>query len=378
MTMGRPAVAIPQTDPRAGYLAQRIAIDAAIARVLDGGVYVLGREVEVFEAAFADFVGVAHAIGVASGTDAIEIALRACGIGSGDLVFSVSHTAVATIAAIERAGATPVLVDVEPGTYTMAPREFLRALQSPLAGRPAAVLPVHIYGQPAELSALTEIARIHGLRLIEDCAQSHGALYRGRAVGSFGDIACFSFYPTKNLGALGDGGMVVTNDPALAAALREIREYGWRERYVSARAGINSRLDPIQAAILGVKLRSLKADNARRQVVADRYDTGLTGLPLALPARRPQATHVFHQYVIRLAERDALRADLQAAGIGSGIHYPVPVHQQPAYSGRLACGPSGLGVTERAGPQILSLPIYPQISDEAVDRVIAEIRSFFA
>ena len=378
MTMSRPAVAIPQTDPRAGYLAQRIAIDAAIARVLDGGVYVLGREVEVFEAAFADFVGVAHAIGVASGTDAIEIALRACGIGSGDLVFSVSHTAVATIAAIERAGATPVLVDVEPGTYTMAPRELLRALQSPLAGRPAAVLPVHIYGQPAELSALTEIARIHGLRLIEDCAQSHGALYRGRAVGSFGDIACFSFYPTKNLGALGDGGMVVTNDPALAAALREIREYGWRERYVSARAGINSRLDPIQAAILGVKLRSLEADNARRQVVADRYDTGLTGLPLALPARRPQATHVFHQYVIRLAERDALRAALQAAGIGSGIHYPVPVHQQPAYSGRLACGPSGLGVTERAAPQILSLPIYPQISDEAVDRVIAEIRSFFA
>jgi dTDP-4-amino-4,6-dideoxygalactose transaminase len=279
MTMSRPAIAIPQTDPRAGYLAQRIAIDAAIARVLESGVYILGREVEVFEAAFADFVGVAHAIGVASGTDAIEIALRTCGIGSGDLVFSVSHTAVATIAAIERAGATPVLVDVEPGTYTMAPRELLRALRSPLAGRPAAVLPVHIYGQPAELSALTEIARIHGLRLIEDCAQSHGSLYRGRAVGSFGDIACFSFYPTKNLGALGDGGMVVTNDPTLAAALREIREYGWRERYVSARAGINSRLDPIQAAILGVKLRSLEPDNARRQAVAHRYDTGLTGAP---------------------------------------------------------------------------------------------------
>src|SRR5580704_422885 len=325
MAINRPALAIPQTDPRAGYLAQRTAIDAAIARVLAGGVYILGREVEVFEAAFADSMGVAHAIGVASGTDAIEIALRACGIGSGDLVFTVSHTAVATIAAIERAGATPVLVDVEPQTYTMAPRELLRVLQSPPAGRPAAVLPVHIYGQPAELSALTEIARKSGMRLIEDCAQSHGALYRGRAAGSYGDIACFSFYPTKNLGALGDGGMVVTNDPLLGVALREIREYGWRERYVSARSGINSRLDPIQAAILGVKLRSL-----------------------------------------------------QAAGIGSGIHYPVPVHQQPAYSGRLACGPSGLGVTERAATQILSLPIYPQISDEAVDRVIAEIRSFFA
>ncbi len=306
------------------------------------------------------------------------MALRACGIGSGDLVFSVSHTAVATIAAIERAGATPVLVDVEPGTYTMAPRELLRVLRSPPAGRPAAILPVHIYGQPAELSALGEITRAFGLRLIEDCAQSHGALYRGRPVGSFGDIACFSFYPTKNLGALGDGGMVVTNDPALAAALREIREYGWRERYISARTGINSRLDPIQAAILGVKLKSLGADNARRQVVAAHYDTGLIGLPLTLPARRPQATHVFHQYVIRLAERDVLREALQADGIGSGIHYPVPVHQQPAYSGRLACGPSGLGVTERAAPQILSLPIYPQISDDAVDRVIAEIRRFFA
>jgi dTDP-4-amino-4,6-dideoxygalactose transaminase len=378
MTINQPALAIPQTDPRAGYLAQRSAIDAAIARVLDGGVYILGSEVEVFEAAFADFVGVAHAIGVASGTDAIEIALRACGIGSGDLVFSVPHTAVATIAAIERAGAMPVLVDVEPGTYTMAPRELLRVLQSPPAGRGGAILPVHIYGQPAEMSALIEIARISGLRLIEDCAQSHGALYRDRAAGSFGDVACFSFYPTKNLGALGDGGMVVTNDPVLAVALREIREYGWRERYVSARGGINSRLDPIQAAILGVKLRSLEVENARRQAVADRYDTGLTGLPLTLPARRPQTTHVFHQYVIRLAERDALRERLRAAGIGSGIHYPVPVHQQPAYRGRLACGPSGLGVTERAAPQILSLPIYPQISDEAVDRVIAEIRRFFA
>jgi dTDP-4-amino-4,6-dideoxygalactose transaminase len=259
----------------------------------------------------------------------------------------------------------------------MAPRELLRALQSPPTGRPAAVLPVHIYGQPVELSALLEIARAYNLRLIEDCAQSHGALYRGRAVGSFGDVACFSFYPTKNLGALGDGGMVITKDSGLAVALREIREYGWRERYVSARDGINSRLDPIQAAILGVKLGSLAVDNTRRQSIADRYDAGLAGLPLALPARRPQTTHVFHQYVIRLAERDALRERLRAAGIGTGIHYPVPVHRQPAYIGRLGCGTSGLGVTERAAPQILSLPIYPQLLDEAVDRVLAEIRGFF-
>src|SRR6516225_4246976 len=276
---------IPQTDPRAGYLAQRPMVDAAIARVLEGGLYVLGREVEIFEAAFAAFVGTAYAIGVGSGTDAIELALSACGIGSGDLVFTVSHTAVATVAAIERAGATAVLIDVEPGTYTMAPRELLRALRVPPPGRPAAVLPVHLYGQPADLSALSDIARRHGLRLIEDCAQSHGALSRGRPVGSFGDIACFSFYPTKNLGALGDGGMVVTNDLSLATASREIREYGWRERFISARIGINSRLDAIQAAILGVKLGRLPADNTRRQAIAGRYDSGLADLPLGPPVR---------------------------------------------------------------------------------------------
>src|ERR1700730_7336590 len=330
MTSKDSPISIPQTDPRAGYLAQRAGIDAAIARVLNGGLYILGREVEAFEAAFAEFIGVAHAVGCASGTDAIELALRACGIGAGDLVFTVSHTAVATVAAIERAGATPVLVDVEPGRYTMAPRELSRVLQRPPPGRPAAILPVHIYGQSADLSALSEISRAHGLRLIEDCAQSHGALYCGRPTGSFGDIGCFSFYPTKNLGALGDGGMVVTNQPDLAATLREIREYGWRERYVSARVGIISRLDPIQAAILGVKLTTLAADNARRQAIADRYDAGLAALPLALPSSRPEATPVFHQYVIRLAERDALRERLRSVGIGSGIHYPMPVHRQPA------------------------------------------------
>ena len=377
MNSQEPLEPIPQTDPRAGYLAQRAAIDAAIARVLEGGIYILGQEVVAFEAAFAAFVGVTHAVGVGNGTDAIELALRACGVGAGDLVFTVSHTAVATVAAIERTGATAALIDVEPGTYTIAPHELSRALRMPPKGRPAAVLPVHLYGQPADLSALSDIARTHGLRLIEDCAQSHGALLCGRPVGSVGDIGCFSFYPTKNLGALGDGGMVVTNDPTLASAAREIREYGWRERYISARVGINSRLDAIQAAILGVKLERLAADNARRQAIATRYDVGLAGLPLAVPTRRPNATHVFHQYVIRLAGRDPLRDRLRGAGITTGIHYPAPVHRQPAYEGRLVPGPLGLGVTERAAAQILSLPIYPQLSDEAVERVIAEIRRFF-
>ena len=369
---------IPQSDPRAGYIAEQPAIDRSISRVLESGSYILGREVEAFEAAFAEFVGVAHAIGCASGTDAIELALRACNIGAGDLVFTVSHTAVATVAAIERVGATAILIDVEPGTYTMAPHELSRALKTPPPGRPAAVLPVHLYGQPAELSTLCDLARANGLRLIEDCAQSHGALYQGRPTGSFGDVGCFSFYPTKNLGALGDGGMVVAGNPAVATALREIREYGWRERYVSACAGINSRLDAIQAAILGVKLGRLTADNARRRTIADRYDSGLAELPLMLPKRRTDTTHVFHQYVIRLTERDSLRNWLHAAGIGTGIHYPVPVHLQPAYRGRLAVGPSGLDVTERAARQILSLPMYPQLSEEMVDRIINQIHGFFS
>jgi dTDP-4-amino-4,6-dideoxygalactose transaminase len=369
---------IPQTDPRASYIAHQPAIDRAISGVLEGGSYILGREVGSFERAFADFVGVSHAVGCASGTDAIELALRACNIGAGDLVFTVSHTAVATVAAIERVGAMAVLVDVEPGTYTMSPHELSRALQKPYAGRPAAVLPVHLYGQPAELSTLCDLARANGLYLIEDCAQSHGAVYRGRPTGSFGDLGCFSFYPTKNLGAFGDGGMAVTKDPALAAALREIREYGWRERYVSAYVGINSRLDSIQAAILGVKLGSLVADNARRRTIAHRYDLGLSKLPLMLPKRRAEATHVFHQYVIRLTERDRLRDWLHAAGIGTGIHYPVPVHLQPAYRGRLAAGPSGLGVTERAARQILSLPMYPQLSEEMIDCIITQIHGFFS
>ncbi len=372
---------IPQTDPRAGYLAQKAAIDAAIAGVLESGQYILGREVEGFETAFAGLIGVGHAIGCASGTDALELALRAAAIGPGDLVFTVSHTAVATIAAIERAGAAAVLLDIEPDGFTMDPDELARVLRAPPLGRPAAIMPVHLYGEPAALDRIPDLAGEYGLRVIEDCAQSHGATFRGKVTGSFGDFGCFSFYPTKNLGALGDGGIIVTDDDTLAAAAREIREYGWRERYISARAGINTRLDPIQAAILRVKLATLGAENVRRQAIAARYDAGLAGLPLVLPRCRAGATHVYHQYVIRLPERgpgrDQLREHLRAAQIGTGIHYPLPVHLHPAYQGRVATGPSGLGHSERATREILSLPIYPQLADAAIDRVIAEIRRFF-
>jgi dTDP-4-amino-4,6-dideoxygalactose transaminase len=370
-------VPIPQTDPRAAYLAQKTEIDAAIAQVLESGQYILGPVAERFESDFAAFLGLAHGIGCASGTDAIELALRACGIGADDLVFTVSHTAVATVAAIERAGATPVLVDIEAGGFGMDPAALDAALRKPPPGRPAAILPVHLYGEPADLVAIGELARAQGLRMIEDCAQSHGAHYRGRPTGGFGDIACFSFYPTKNLGALGDAGIIATGDPALAAAAREIREYGWRERYVSARSGINTRLDPIQAAVLLTKLPRLDSDNQRRQAIAARYDEGLAGLPIALPPRRANASHVFHQYVLRSQKRDRLREHLRAAAVGTGIHYPVPVHLHPAYRGRVAAGPTGLRNSERVAGEILSLPIYPQLTDAAVDRVIAEIRRFF-
>jgi len=368
---------IPQTDPRAAYLAQKTEIDAAIMQVLESGQYILGRAVEQFEREFAANLGLAHGIGCASGTDALELALRACGIGEGHLVFTVSHTAVASVAAIERAGAKPVLVDIEPGGFAMDPAALDAALRDAPPGRPAAILPVHLYGEPADLAAIGEIARAQGLRVIEDCAQSHGAVYRRRPAGSFGDIACFSFYPTKNLGALGDAGIVATADATLAEAAREIREYGWRERYVSARSGINTRLDPIQAAVLSVKLPRLRADNERRQAIAARYDERLSGLPIGLPRRRADTSHVFHQYVIRGKDRDRLREHLRAGSIGTGIHYPMPVHLHPAYRSRVALGPTGLRNSEKAAGEILSLPIYPQLADDAVDRVIAEIRKFF-
>jgi dTDP-4-amino-4,6-dideoxygalactose transaminase len=372
---------IPQTDPRAGYLEERAAIDAAIARVLASGQYILGREVEAFEAEFAAWLGMGHAVGVGSGTDALELALRACGIGqgsgTGQLVFTVSHTAVATVAAIERAGAVPVLVDIEPGGFTMDPTALEAALSDPPPGRPAAILPVHLYGEPADLAPIMTLARRHGLYVIEDCAQSHGAAYHGAPTGSFGDIACFSFYPTKNLAALGDAGMTAANDPGLAVALREIREYGWRDRYVSARIGINTRLDPLQAGVLRARLPRLAGDNARRQAIAAQYDQGLAGLPLDLPRRRAECGHVFHQYVIRTPQRDALREHLRTAQIGTGIHYPVPVHLQPAYEARLAAYPADLPQTTRAMREILSLPIYPQLAPDAADRVIAAIRRFF-
>jgi dTDP-4-amino-4,6-dideoxygalactose transaminase len=363
---------IPPADPKAAYLEARTAIDDAIARVLTGGAYILGPEVESFERDFAAYIGARHAIGVASGTDALVLALKALDPAPGDCVVTVSHTAVATVAAIELAGARPLLVDIDAATMTLDAAALARALAAP-PGRVVAVVPVHLYGQAADLDAILALARRHHVRVIEDCAQCHGARYGERRLGSFGDLAAFSFYPTKNLGAVGDGGMVVTSDDGLAERVRGVRQYGWRERYVSETTGMNSRLDPLQAAILGVKLARLDADNARRAAIAARYDGGLAHAALTLPARRAGASHVFHQYVVRHRRRDALAEALRRHGVGTLVHYPVPVHAQPAYRGRFAVEAGGLGESERAAAEVLSLPIYPQLGDEAVDRVIAAL-----
>ena len=283
-------VSIPQTNPRANYQAHKDQIDAAIARVLDSGLYILGQEVTNFQREFAAYIGVPYAIGVGSGTDALNIALRACGIGCVNLVITASHTAVATVAAIELCGATPVLVDIDPVTFTIDPnrvedalRELWSSKQSAINGRSRAIVPVHLYGHPADMESILSIARRYELRVIEDCAQSHGAMYLGRKTGAWGDIAAFSFYPTKNLGALGDGGMVVTDDPELEERARLLREYGWRDRYVSEFPGLNSRLDEVQAAILQVKLQFLDQENEKRRILAIIYDNALRGSPIKPP-----------------------------------------------------------------------------------------------
>jgi dTDP-4-amino-4,6-dideoxygalactose transaminase len=357
-----PGPFVPPADPRAAYLSRKQEIDAAIAGVLARGSYILGDEVSAFEREFAAYLGVKHCVGVASGTDALHLALRACGIGPGDEVVTVSHTAVATVAAVEMSGATPVLADVD-ASYTLDPA----ALRAALTPRTRAVIPVHLYGLPADLDPLRTIAKERGLRLVEDCAQSHGALYKGLRTGACGDIAAFSFYPTKNLGALGDGGAIATNDGALAAQVRLLREYGWRTRYVSEIAGVNSRLDEIQAAILRVQLRHLEAGNTARKVLAALYDGALRGTSLILPQTPADRDHVYHQYVVRHPRRDALREQLKSQGIGTLIHYPLPVHLQPAYADRIR-KPAALENSEQAASSVLSLPMFPELPLEQARR----------
>lgn len=353
--------------PRAQYLHRKAEIDAAVARVMDGEMYILGREVAALEEEFATYCGSSYAVGVNSGTDALTLALMALDIKPGDEVITVSHTAVATVAAIERAQAVPVLVDVEADFYTLDPA----ALEAAITSKTRAVIPVHLYGQPADMDALMKIAKVHGIKVIEDCAQATGALYQGRRVGTIGDIGTFSFFPTKNLGCLGDGGMAVTDDAGLAERLRRLRQYGWGQDRVSTLPGMNSRLDEIQAAILRAKLPYLDEDNAARREIAASYNASLSDESLSLPAVRPECTHVFHLYVVQHSDRDGLRAHLTDKDIAAGIHYAEPAHHHPAYT---SCAHSiGLPTTEALVDRILSLPMYPELDPAPV---IDAIKSF--
>lgn len=359
------------SNPQAQYLSQKEQIDKAIAGVLNNGRYILGQEVEAFEEEFSRYIGVSFGIGVGSGTEALHLALVACDVKEGDEVITVSHTAVATVAAIRMAGATPVFVDIDPDFYVLDPQK----LKNAITAKTRAIIPVHLYGHPADLDPILSIAKEHKLRVIEDCAQAHGAIYKGRRVGSFGDMGCFSFYPTKNLGAIGDGGMVVTNDPELAKKTRLLREYGWAERYISSSPGWNSRLDEIQAALLRVKLQKLDEQNAGRRHLAQFYNNALQGTELVLPKVMKETSHVYHLYVIRSARRDNLMRFLREKEIGALIHYPVPIHCQPAYSNGVDIF-SNLRETERAAREVLSLPMYPELAEREAQQVVSAIHTF--
>jgi dTDP-3-amino-3,4,6-trideoxy-alpha-D-glucose transaminase len=349
---------IPQADPARRIARYRSEIDAAIDRVLSGTHYILGPAVEAFEAAFAGYVGVGHCVGVASGTDALALALRSLNIGPGDEVITVALTASGTAQAILHCGAEPRFVDVDPATRCIDPA----AVEAAISSRTAAIMPVHLFGQPADMPRLMEIARRHRLAVIEDCAQAHGATISGRRLGSFGHAAAFSFYPTKNLGCIGDGGAVATGDAAVAARLRSLRHYGWEgDSRISEAMGFNSRLDEIQAAILQVMLGHLDEGNAERRALADEYRRSLDGLELDLPAADPGA--VYHQFAIACENRDALSHRLRQAGIASAVHYHPPLHLQPAF---LAFQPGALPHTEFLAARLLSLPIQPEIASDKI------------
>jgi len=361
---------IPFNDLRPLVTKYRAEIDAAVARVLDRGWFILGPEVDAFEAEFAAFHGSGqHAIAVANGTDAIELALRGAGIGPGDEVITTPMTAVPTVCAIERAGAIPVFADIDPLTCNISPA----AIRASLTPRTRAVVPVHLYGRPADMPAILAIARPAGLLVLEDCAQAHGATLGGRVVGTFGDIAAFSFYPTKNLGAFGDGGAILTSDAAMADRIRRLRNYGQAKQYQHLERGINSRLDDIQTAILRVLLAHLPDHTAERRRIAGAYRSHLGNCCLPEPAA--DIGHVYHLFVLRHPQRDAMRKWMADHGVGSSVHYPLPVHLQPAYAD-LSYGHGSLPAAEAAAREVLSLPLSVGLSAADVETVCAAVASF--
>lgn len=361
---------IPVAAPHAAYTRHRAEFDAAYHRVMDSGRYILGSEVRAFEAEFAAQFELGTAVGVASGTEALWLALRALGLGPGADILLPALTASATAAAVLETGARPVFADVSAADLNLDPDRLARHLTP----QTRAVVAVHLYGHPADLTALAAFCAAHHLALVEDCAQAHGAQHTGRSVGSFGVAAAWSFYPTKNMGAFGDGGLVTTARPELAARVRELREYGWRDRHDSALPGWNSRLDELQAAFLRVRLSLLAADNARRRAIAAHYRAALPPV-LHSPSARPGDVSAEHLFVVRTARRDALRAHLHAAGIETATHYPVPVHLQAAYA-PYGGGPGSLPVAEQAAAEVVSLPLYPELTDAEVEQVASALRSF--
>lgn len=362
---------IPVADPKGDTLRHQAAIQQAIERVLHSGHYILGPEVQAFEEEFAAWLHVQHCIGVASGTDALALALRSCGVQPGDEVITVSLTAVATVAAIEQIGAVPVFADVDTLTRCLDPA-LLPAL---LTRHTRAIVPVHLYGQPAPMPAIMDFAAEHGLMVVEDCAQAHGAEIAGQRVGSFGHAAAFSFYPTKNLGAIGDGGAVVTRQNDVADTCRALRQYGWKERFISAVPGVNSRLDELQAAILRLKLPFLADGNQRRRQISEHYRTAMAGSDLVPPASIAGIVHAMHLFVTEAPKRDLLRTFLQALGISTALHYPLPIHRQPAYQGRIR-GNDHLPVTDLLSERIVTLPLFPSLPDESVNRICAALHEF--
>lgn len=361
------APSIPLVDLQAQYRSISSEIDAAIRRVVETQRFILGPEVEQFEAAFAAFVGSTSAVGVASGTAALHLSLAACGVGPGDEVITTAHTFMATGEAISHLGATPVFVDIDSQTFNIDPDRVKAAVNA----RTRAIVPVHLYGQPADMDPLVDIAERHGLWLIEDAAQAHGATYKGRTIGTIGHLAAFSFFPGKNLGAYGDAGAVTGRDDELLRRVHKLRDHGRASKYVHDEIGYGERIDALQAAILGAKLRHLDAWTEDRRRIASRYAAGLADADIILPYEAPGSRHVYHLYVIRSQQRDDLLGGLNAAGIGAGIHYPVPLHRQPAYA-QLAT--PALPEAERAAAEVLSLPVYPEMPDDAIDYVIAQVQ----
>lgn len=364
---------IKQADPLAAYLAHREEIDAAVARVMESGSYLVGRELERFEGCFASFCDARHAVGVANGTDAVELALRSIGVANNDFVLTTALTAVASATGIVRTGASPIFVDISASTCCMSPESLERTIEHCyLSGRiPKAILLVHLYGQPASPSHVLQIAQRFGLRVVEDCAQAHGAKEGHGKVSSFGEVAAFSFYPTKNLGTLGDAGAVVTSDDKIASRLREMRQYGWNEVRSSTCYGVNSRMDEIHAAILNVKMNYLETSTARRNEIALRYDEAFDGNQVLRPLyKQPGHAHAYHQYVLRVKNRNEIQEALNKKNVATAVHYNLPVHKHPFFAQYRALA-LDLSEAENASREVLSLPMYPELTDADVAHIIA-------